>query len=61
MKMKSYTIALSTTLALGGCASTVDYSDFVIKLDKAINDYATSIQAIDADITARQNTELKKM
>ncbi|NKC12084.1 MAG: hypothetical protein GKR94_07735 [Gammaproteobacteria bacterium] len=60
MKMKSYTIALSTTLALGGCASTVDYSDFVIKLDKAINDYATSIQAIDADITARQNTELKK-
>jgi len=57
---KSYAVALSVTLVLSGCATTADYSESVSRLEKAINDSATSIEAIDSDITARKNAKLKK-
>ncbi|WP_461535241.1 hypothetical protein [Spongorhabdus nitratireducens] len=53
-------IALSISLLIGGCASTSDYSESILRLDKAINDSATTIQAIDTDITAKNNAKLKE-
>jgi len=60
MNTRSIVVVFMATLILTGCASTVDYSESVTRLENAINDTAASVNAIDEDITARQNERLKK-
>jgi archaellum component FlaC len=60
VKTKSILVMFIVTFFLGGCATIADYSEPVSRLEKAINDSATSIEAIDTDITARQNRKLKE-
>ena len=59
MKLKYILLTTGVAMVLGGCSTTADYSESVLRLEKAINDSATSIEAIDSDITERQNKKLK--
>lgn len=57
---KLYFATFGLILGLTGCVTTADYSDSVLRLEKAITDSAISIEAIDADITTRRNAKIKK-
>lgn len=59
MSLKTILLTAGVAVVLGGCSTTADYSESVLRLEKAINDSSTSIETIDSDITTRQNKKLK--
>ena len=59
MRIKLLCAATVCTLTLGGCASVTDYSDSVTRLNTALNTAATSIEAIDTNVTARTNQNIE--
>lgn len=61
MKYNLLLLTSGVTFILSGCTTITDYSESVSRLERAIDESVTSIEAIDADMTAKQNKELKKM
>ncbi len=59
MYPKLFMATVGATFIISGCATTVDYSESITRIEKAIHDSATSIKVIDTNITAKKNAKLK--